>query len=145
MRYYRLVKNNTYKINIVNSQIDNSIRITESSGHTQIREEKCHWMITVLILFQRLIKSQAWKPILFARWIPGKRQFSVVRRRNSDENLPSLFMLSTDGFANSSRNEDEFVKTCADYYKFWGTFEKLSQKFSFYFGRIGGNILKKEI
>ena len=51
MRYYRLVKNNTYKIKIVNSQIDNSIRITESSEHTQIREEKCHWMITVCILF----------------------------------------------------------------------------------------------
>lgn len=54
-------------------------------------------------------------------------------------------MLSTDGFANSYRNEDEFVKTCADYYKFLGTFVNLSQKFSFYFGRIGGNILKKEI
>ena len=74
-----------------------------------------------------------------------KKAVSVVRRRNSDENLPSLFMLSTDGFANSYRNEHEFVKTCADYYKFLGTFVNLSQKFSFYFGRIGGNILKKEI
>lgn len=74
-----------------------------------------------------------------------KKAVSVVRRRNSDENIPSLFMLSTDGFANSYRNEDEFVKTCADYYKFLGTFVNLSQKFSFYFGRIGGNILKKEI
>ena len=73
-----------------------------------------------------------------------KKAVSVVRR-NSDENIPSLFMLSTDGFANSYRNEDEFVKTCADYYKFLGTFVNLSQKFSFYFGRIGGNILKKEI
>ena len=54
-------------------------------------------------------------------------------------------MLSTDGFANSYRNEDEFVKTCADYYKFLGTFVNSSQKFSFYFGRIGSNILKKEI
>lgn len=74
-----------------------------------------------------------------------KKAVSVVRRRNSDENLPSLFMLSTDGFANSYRNEDEFVKICADYYKFLGTFVNSSQKFSFYFGRIGSNILKKEI
>jgi len=45
-----------------------------------------------------------------------KKAISVTRRRASDEQLPCLFMLSTDGFANSHKNEIEFQKTCLDYY-----------------------------
>ena len=30
--------------------------------------------------------------------------------------LPCLFMLSSDGFANSHKNDQEFRKTCNDYY-----------------------------
>ena len=45
-----------------------------------------------------------------------KKAITVVRRRNIEESLPALFMLSTDGFANSYKNEQEFIKTCRDYY-----------------------------
>jgi serine/threonine protein phosphatase PrpC len=42
---------------------------------------------------------------------------TVLYRRESfiQENL--LFMLSTDGFSNSYRNEEEFKKTCTDYFE----------------------------
>lgn len=46
-----------------------------------------------------------------------KKAITVVRRRNIDESTPSLFMLSTDGFSNSYKNEEEFKKTCADYFE----------------------------
>lgn len=45
-----------------------------------------------------------------------KKAISVVRRLNVLEKLPAVFMLSTDGFANSYRNEEEFRKTCQDYF-----------------------------
>ena len=45
-----------------------------------------------------------------------KKAIAVTRRRVSDEQLPCLFMLSTDGFSNSYKNEVEFTKTCQDYY-----------------------------
>ena len=45
-----------------------------------------------------------------------KKAISATRRRSNDEELPCLFMLSTDGFANSYKNETEFKKTCQDYY-----------------------------
>ncbi len=53
-----------------------------------------------------LCKMDSWKKVI-----------SVVRRRSSDEKLPALFMLSTDGFSNSYKNEQEFTKTCADYFE----------------------------
>lgn len=46
-----------------------------------------------------------------------KNAISVVRRRNNDETLPALFMLSTDGFSNSYKTEQEFIKTCTEYYE----------------------------
>lgn len=44
------------------------------------------------------------------------KAISVVRRKDYDEVLPALYMLSTDGFSNSYKNEEEFAKTCSDYY-----------------------------
>jgi serine/threonine protein phosphatase PrpC len=44
------------------------------------------------------------------------KAISVVRRKDYDEVLPALYMLSTDGFSNSYKNEEEFIKTCGDYY-----------------------------
>lgn len=41
---------------------------------------------------------------------------SVVRRKDNSEVLPALYMLSTDGFSNSYKNESEFKKTCSEYY-----------------------------
>ena len=53
-----------------------------------------------------LSKTDAWK-----------KAITVVRRRTVDEKTPALFMLSTDGFANSYKNGDEFKKTCTDYFE----------------------------
>jgi serine/threonine protein phosphatase PrpC len=45
-----------------------------------------------------------------------KRAISAVRRRDSNSDTQFAFLLSTDGFANSYKNEAEFIKTCMDYY-----------------------------
>ena len=46
-----------------------------------------------------------------------KKVVSAVRRRDADSGLPYMLMLSTDGFANSYKNTDEFQKTCVDYFE----------------------------
>jgi serine/threonine protein phosphatase PrpC len=46
-----------------------------------------------------------------------KQAISMVRRQSGNISLPSVFMLSTDGFANSYKNEQEFQKTCVDYFE----------------------------
>lgn len=45
-----------------------------------------------------------------------KKAVSVVYRNELFHNESSLLMLSTDGFSNSFKNEDEFKKACVDYY-----------------------------
>ena len=44
-----------------------------------------------------------------------KKAITVVRRMSFDSQLPAMFLMSTDGFANSYKNEDEFNKTCSEY------------------------------
>lgn len=46
-----------------------------------------------------------------------EKAITVVRRRSIKGSMPSLFMLSTDGFSNSYKNEEEFKKTCVDYFE----------------------------
>ena len=46
-----------------------------------------------------------------------KRAITVVRRWDDSMPLPSLFILSTDGFANSYTNEQEFQKACVGYFE----------------------------
>ena len=53
-----------------------------------------------------LSKNNSWKSAI-----------TLVRRWNSDSNIPSLFMLTTDGFSNSYKNEEEFQKTCKEYFE----------------------------
>ena len=53
----------------------------------------------------RTIKIDSWK-----------KAMSAVRRRDEFVGLPYMLMLSTDGFANSYKNSDEFRKTCVDYF-----------------------------
>jgi hypothetical protein len=36
---------------------------------------------------------------------------------NFDEKLPSMFLVSSDGFSNSHKTEDEFKKTCQEYFE----------------------------
>ncbi len=56
-----------------------------------------------------LSKTDAWK-----------KAVSVVRRRDADANKPYLYMLSSDGFVNSHASEEEYLKTCRDYYNMIG-------------------------
>lgn len=44
-----------------------------------------------------------------------KKAITTIRRISIDEQHSSMFMLSSDGFANSYRNETEFYKTCTEY------------------------------
>lgn len=45
-----------------------------------------------------------------------KKVGSVVRRWDVHSNLPCMLMLSTDGFANSYKNTEEFQKACVNYF-----------------------------
>jgi serine/threonine protein phosphatase PrpC len=45
-----------------------------------------------------------------------KKAISRVQRQTGGLILPSVFILSTDGFANSYKHEQEFQKTCVDYF-----------------------------
>ena len=51
-----------------------------------------------------LCKQDAWK-----------KAITLIRNKNSDER-PHLYMLSTDGFSNSYRSNDEYMVSCRDYY-----------------------------
>ena len=44
-----------------------------------------------------------------------EKTITVVRRINVSENLPAMFSLSSDGYANSYKSEDEFHATIRDY------------------------------
>lgn len=46
-----------------------------------------------------------------------KKAVSIVKKREGNRELPVMYMLSSDGLANSYKNDDEFKKTCADYYE----------------------------
>lgn len=43
-----------------------------------------------------------------------------LRRKNAEDDTPYLYMLSTDGFINSYVSEEEYQKTCRDYYNMIG-------------------------
>lgn len=53
-----------------------------------------------------LSKTDSWKNVI-----------SVVRRRDSSGKTPSAFIMSTDGFSNSFKDEYEFQKACFGYYE----------------------------
>ena len=52
-----------------------------------------------------LSKSESWK-----------KAITRIRKQDENQKLPLMYMLSSDGMANSYTNEDEFKKTCSDYY-----------------------------
>ena len=41
---------------------------------------------------------------------------TMIRRRNASEELPYLYILSTDGFVNSYLTEEDFARTCREYF-----------------------------
>lgn len=45
-----------------------------------------------------------------------KKAITCIKKQGENLQLPVMYMLSTDGMANSYKNEDEFKKTCSDYY-----------------------------
>lgn len=52
-----------------------------------------------------LSKAESWK-----------KAITYTQKRDEDKELPVMYMLSSDGMANSFANEDEFRKTCGDYF-----------------------------
>lgn len=52
-----------------------------------------------------LSKAESWK-----------KAITLIRRREEKEKRPVMYMLSSDGLANSYRDDGEFQKTCLDYY-----------------------------
>lgn len=52
-----------------------------------------------------LSKAESWK-----------KAITLIRKREEKESMPVMYMLSSDGLANSYRDDDEFKKTCMDYY-----------------------------
>ncbi|MCR4651883.1 MAG: protein phosphatase 2C domain-containing protein [Lachnospiraceae bacterium] len=46
-----------------------------------------------------------------------KRAISVVKHKDIDDNKPYMYMLTTDGFANSYSTQDMFYQTCKEYYE----------------------------
>lgn len=53
-----------------------------------------------------LSKSESWK-----------KAVTMVKKHGESHKLPVMYMLSSDGMANSYKNDEEFKKTCADYYE----------------------------
>lgn len=45
-----------------------------------------------------------------------KKAISVIRNKDIDEDTPYLYLMSTDGFANSYRTQEDLYITCRDYY-----------------------------
>lgn len=45
-----------------------------------------------------------------------EKAISAVRRIDYCDNLPSMFLMSSDGFSNSFKNEEVFLKTCQEYF-----------------------------
>ena len=52
-----------------------------------------------------LSKAEAWKKVI-----------TCIKKKEGFPKLPVMYMLSSDGMANSYKNEDEFRKTCSDYF-----------------------------
>ncbi len=51
-----------------------------------------------------------------------QKALSSVRKLDTFGEYPLLFMLSTDGFSNSYKNDEEYRKTCSDYYEMLNTY-----------------------
>lgn len=52
-----------------------------------------------------LSKAESWK-----------KAVTMVKKHVENQELPVMYMLSSDGMANSYKNDEEFKKTCTDYY-----------------------------
>ena len=80
---------------------DGDISFVDEEGYTSLLEDEKILGVET----HSLSRIDAWK-----------KAVSVVRRREISAGLPYMLMLTTDGFANSYKNADEFQKTCRDYF-----------------------------
>ena len=76
------------------------IKVSESGAENVIEADKILGTET-----HSLSKSESWK-----------KAITFIKKHDDAQSLPVMYMLSSDGMANSYKNEDEFKKTCCDYY-----------------------------
>lgn len=78
--------------------------VTEDDVSTLVEPEKFLGTET-----HSLSKMDAWR-----------KSVASLRRKDADSDMPYMYMLSTDGFANSYASDEDFKKTCRDYYDMIG-------------------------
>ncbi|MCM1047476.1 MAG: protein phosphatase 2C domain-containing protein [Clostridiales bacterium] len=76
------------------------IKVSKGSVENVIEADKLLGIET-----HSLSKTEAWK-----------KAVTIVKKNADSRKLPVMYMLTTDGMANSYKNDGEFRKTCADYY-----------------------------
>ncbi len=76
------------------------IKVSETGVQNIIEAEKILGTET-----HSLSKAESWK-----------KAVTFVKKQEENERLPVMYMLSSDGMANSFKNDDEFKKTCRDYF-----------------------------
>ncbi len=76
------------------------VKVSESGVQNMIEADKILGTET-----HSLSKPESWK-----------KAITYTKRLEENERLPVMYMLSSDGLANSYKNDDEFGKTCQDYY-----------------------------
>lgn len=76
------------------------VKVSENGVYSVIEPDKILGTET-----HSLSKSESWK-----------KAITLIRKREEEELRPVMYMLSSDGLANSYKNDEEFKKTCMDYY-----------------------------
>lgn len=76
------------------------VKVSENGVHNVIEADKILGTET-----HSLSKAEAWK-----------KAISLIRKREENKKEPVMYMLSSDGLSNSYKNDEEFKKTCMDYY-----------------------------
>ncbi len=76
------------------------IKVSETGVQNIIEAEKILGTET-----HSLSKAESWK-----------KAVTFIKKQEENERLPVMYMLSSDGMANSFKNDDEFKKTCSDYF-----------------------------
>lgn len=76
------------------------MKVSESGVYSVIEADKILGTET-----HSLSKPESWK-----------KAITLIRKREENEENPVMYLLSSDGLSNSYKNEEEFQKTCADYY-----------------------------
>lgn len=76
------------------------VKVSEDGVYSVIEPDKILGTET-----HSLSKTESWK-----------KAITLIRKREETEQRPVMYMLSSDGLANSYKNDEEFKKTCMDYY-----------------------------